>query len=45
VITVSAAEPRDTAAIAELLADLRRFYGTPERIDAGLDEDGDSCFS
>jgi GNAT superfamily N-acetyltransferase len=35
VITVSAAEPRDTAAIAELLADLGRFYGTLERIDAG----------
>jgi GNAT superfamily N-acetyltransferase len=34
VITVSAAEPRDAAAIAVLLADLGRFYGTAGQVDA-----------
>jgi GNAT superfamily N-acetyltransferase len=34
VITVSAAEPRDAAAIAALLADLGRFYGTAGQVDA-----------
>jgi GNAT superfamily N-acetyltransferase len=34
VITVSAAEPGDAAAIAALLADLGRFYGTAGQVDA-----------
>jgi GNAT superfamily N-acetyltransferase len=35
VITVSPAEPRDAAAIAALLADLGRFYGTTGQVSAG----------